>query len=284
VQPREPSRTALSIARLRAAHQLLDGDPKILLDPLATGFVPGSTQDEIRAKEKKFQSRHYRAIRAMSVLRSRYVEDVLREVSASGTRQHVNLGAGLDTFAYRQPPWARSLTLFEVDRQATQEWKRANLKRLGIAIPTNLRFCAVDFETGVLSDGLRVAGFDFQTPTCFSCLGVTQYLTEVTLDSTLRFVRSMPAGSSIVFTFVLPDSCLEPKDRKLVAIAAELASPHGEPFRTRLAPGLLHDHLIELGFSRVVLLAAEEANRRYFRARCDGLRAPGYENLVWSTV
>ena len=220
----------------------------------------------------------------MLVLRSRYVEDVLREVAASGVQQYVNLGAGLDTFAYRQPPWARALTLFEVDHPATQEWKRANLEQLGIPIPSNLRFCQVDFETIGVSEGLSVAGLDFQKPACFSWLGVTQYLTEATIDSTFRLVLSMPSGSSIVFTFILPDSCLEPEDRQLVATASGRALSDGEPFLTLFAPALLNDRLLKLGFSRVIHLAAEEANRLYFLGRSDGLRTPGYEHLMWATV
>ena len=281
---RKPSHTALAVARLRAAHQVLDGEPKILVDPVAIGLVPRSGEDELRAKSKTFQTPHFRAIRATLVMRSRYVEDVLREVSASGMQQHVNLGAGLDTFAYRQPPWARALTLFEVDHPATQDWKRATLEQLGIPIPSNLRFCPVDFETSGLSEGLTVAGLDFQKPACFSWLGVTQYLTDAAMDSTLRFVRSMPSGSSIVFTFILPDSCLEPEDRKLCVAAADRASSRGEPFLTQLEPALLNDRLIKLGFARVIHLAAEEANRLYFLGRRDGLRAPGYEHLMWATV
>jgi O-methyltransferase involved in polyketide biosynthesis len=33
----------------------------------------------------------------------------------------VILGAGFDTFAYRQPFWAQAISIFEVDHPATQE-------------------------------------------------------------------------------------------------------------------------------------------------------------------
>jgi len=42
-------------------------------------------------------------------LRSRYAEDCLAEAFTRGLRQYVILGAGLDTFAYRQPNWASDL-------------------------------------------------------------------------------------------------------------------------------------------------------------------------------
>jgi O-methyltransferase involved in polyketide biosynthesis len=38
------------------------------------------------------------------VLRSRYAEDRLALAASRGVRQYVILGAGMDTFAYRQPP------------------------------------------------------------------------------------------------------------------------------------------------------------------------------------
>ena len=88
---REPSGTAIAVAMLRAAHQVLDDDPKILVDPLAIGLVPGSREEELRANAETLQTPYLRAIRAILVMRSRYVEDVLREVIASGKigRAHV---------------------------------------------------------------------------------------------------------------------------------------------------------------------------------------------------
>src|SRR5262245_27521296 len=148
------SGTAIIVARLRAAHQILDADPKIFVDPIALGFVPASSEEELRADAASLQRPIDRAIRATVVMRSRYVEDVLQEVAASGVRQYVNLGAGLDTFAYRQPSWAHALTLYEVDHPETQHWKQANLDRLGIVPPANLRWCPINFEELGLSESL----------------------------------------------------------------------------------------------------------------------------------
>ncbi len=44
-----------------------------------------------------------RALRTEVVVRGRYAEDRLEEAVKRGVRQYVILGAGLDTFAYRQP-------------------------------------------------------------------------------------------------------------------------------------------------------------------------------------
>lgn len=138
------SQTAMIMAKLRAAHQILDDDPKVLVDPLALVVVPDLDEEALRSQEASLQTSYWRALRAFAVMRSRYVEDILQEATSSGTLQYVNLGAGLDTFAYRQPSWAQSLTLFEVDHPATQQWKRGRFQQLAIAQPNNLRWCPIN--------------------------------------------------------------------------------------------------------------------------------------------
>ena len=48
-----------------------------------------------------------RALRTHVVLRSRFTEDRLAEAVGRGITQYVILGAGFDTFAYRQPVWQK---------------------------------------------------------------------------------------------------------------------------------------------------------------------------------
>lgn len=75
------------------------------------------------------------SIRSHVVLRSRYAEDQLWAAASRGVRQYVILGAGYDTFAYRQPVWAASLRIFEVDHVASQQAKVERLRSVGISIP-----------------------------------------------------------------------------------------------------------------------------------------------------
>ena len=78
------------------------------------------------------------------------------EAVAQGVTQYVVLGAGLDTFAYRNP--FPSLRVFEVDFPATQEWKREMLARGGDRQPANLTFVPLDFEHKTLAEGLGGGG------------------------------------------------------------------------------------------------------------------------------
>src|SRR5262244_3851139 len=117
---RQASKTAIAPAVIRAAHQILDAHPKILDDPVAIGLVEGSSAAEIRAQAPDLQQPLKRLVRSSFVVRSRFAEDQLAEAVRAGVQQYVLLGAGLDTFAYRQPAWAQPLRIIEVDHPASQ--------------------------------------------------------------------------------------------------------------------------------------------------------------------
>lgn len=100
-----------------------------------------------------------RAMRAFIAARSRYAEDELAGAVSSGTLQYVILGAGLDTFAYRNPHAASGLRVFEVDHPDTQAWKRGRLALMGIPVPCSVAFVTADFERRELAAGLEGSGF-----------------------------------------------------------------------------------------------------------------------------
>src|ERR1035438_9797436 len=133
------SKTALGVAIRRAAHQLVDVPP-VLDDPIAVRFVGAGN----RGKMGRASHRVGRDLRAFVAARSRYAEDRLAEAVERGVRQYVVLGAGLDTFAYRNP--YAGLRVFEVDFPATQEWKRELLVEAEIDLPEGLRFAPVDSD------------------------------------------------------------------------------------------------------------------------------------------
>src|SRR5262245_4451236 len=112
------SRTALGVAMARAAHMVLDGEPKILNDQMVLQLLGPEVVERIRAVAQNAQSIGARRLRAHVALRNRFAEDRLTEAVKRGVTQYVMLGAGTDTFAYRQPEWARSIRVFEVDHVA----------------------------------------------------------------------------------------------------------------------------------------------------------------------
>ena len=129
-----------------------------------------------------------------------FAEDRLREALERGVVQYVVLGAGYDTFAYRQPPGTSHLRVVEVDQPATQAAKLASLRDAAIAIPSNVTHAAIDFEHTSLREGLAQHGVAIDAPTFFSWLGVTMYLTREVVADTLGTLAAFPSGSEVVFT------------------------------------------------------------------------------------
>jgi len=280
----QASQTAALTATLRAAHQLIDGAPKVLTDPLAVGLVDDATPGRIELRRAAFDAPTLRILRSAVVLRSRFTEDELALAVERGIRQYIILGAGLDTFPYRQPPFARQLQIFEVDHPATQAWKRERLTAAGITVPANLHWAPIHFERATLAEGLLTAGLDRERPAFFSWLGVTQYLTLPAIDATLRVVTSLPAPTTIVLSFMLPDEDLAGEELEAARSVAQTAAATGEPWRTRFRPQELCTRLAGLGFSSVFHLTPGEANVRYFTERQDRLRAPDAAQLVSATT
>jgi methyltransferase (TIGR00027 family) len=281
-----PSVTAEGAAVMRTIHQTLDDKPRILDDPISPRLIDTQTdfyKSRLELLERLPELTRMR-LKATFVMRSRYAEDCLAEDFHNGVRQYVLLGAGLDTFAYRQPSWAKSLQIFEVDHPATQRWKRRQLADANIPMPGNVALVPVDFEKISLATALAQAGADLRGTTFFSMLGVTQYLTEIAFDQTLRFVLSMPSGSEFVLSFVASDAVLPPDDVALVKAFAAQFGAIGEPWLLRFLPRQLVTKLSDMGFSRVFHLTAEEATERYFQNRSDGLTASILEQMIRATV
>ena len=274
--------TAAGVAWLRAAHQLLDSPPLILDDPVVLRLLPEGVIDALRADASSAQSDGARALRSHIVLRSRFAEDRLQLAMQRGVRQYVILGAGYDTFIARQPEWARALRIVEVDRPALQTQKRARLAEIGVTVPENVRFAAIDFEAETLAEGLSRQGVSLAEPTFFSWLGVTMYLTEPAIDAVLRTVAGAPPGSEIVFTFAPLRA--RGADGLDVPTLADRAASMGEPWISYFTTESLERRLDAIGFSRIDFLTPAEADARYFAGRADRLPAPRRTTIVCAIV
>jgi methyltransferase (TIGR00027 family) len=198
MKPNEPSRTALMVARQRAAHQLIDHGA-ILNDPYAVRIL-GEPEDNVL---QAFSNHPMASVgRLFTAARSRIAEDALSKAVERGVRQVVILGAGLDTFALRNPHVAR-IRIFEVDHPATQAWKRQRLVAAEVAPPPWLTFVPVDFELDDLRQKLSGAGFERTAAAFFTWLGVVPYLTRDAVEGTLGYIASIP-NSEVVFDYAEP--------------------------------------------------------------------------------
>jgi methyltransferase (TIGR00027 family) len=285
MESRGPSRTAVLTATLRAAHYLFDGAPKILTDPFARDFAGFASDEEVRKALDALALRDLSRLRTAFAVRSRYAEDELSVAIQRGISQYIILGAGLDSFAYRRPDLMRALHVYEVDHPATQSWKRARLRELGIKSPPTLRHVPINFEQATLISGLAAGGVNRNAKAFFSWLGVTQYLPRDVVLNTLREIVSATApGTELVVQFIVPAATLSPEEGNLVTAAAAAAASMGEPWLSFFDPEDLETNMTEIGFEQIVHFGSEEATERYLIGRSDGLRLPGYFRMIKACV
>ena len=266
-----PSRTALRVATRRAAHQLFDS-PKVLDDPLAVRIIGREIAGSLsRIADRLSPSARY--MRAFMAVRARFAEDELAHAVRRGVAQFVILGAGLDTFAYRNP--FPNVRVFEVDHPATQEWKRQRLHAENIAIPDSVTYAAVDFNTQTLADGLRAANFRSDSPAFFSWLGVTMYLDDQTVLDTLRLIHAMHAENGVVFDYTVPRHLLNTMGKLVFDAITRRVAAAGEPFRGFFIPAELSAALQQIGYRHIEDLDSPAINARYFANRRDNLKVAG---------
>ena len=278
--PGRPSQTMLRTAALRAAHQLLD-KPLILHDPIAVGLVPESSERAVLATLD--EHRNQVALRLFFALRSRFAEDRLAEAAARGVRQYVIVGAGLDTFPWRQPDYARNMKIFAVDHVSTLASTQVIFRDRGLPKPANLTFVSADLEERRIGKSLSEFGFDPDVPSLCSVLGVTQYLSA--RCRRLAAICLVTEGGQRDRLLLCTDGGrLAGDDVQIAVDAGRRNAAIGEPWKTRLRPRELVERLTQLGFSDVFHLTPELAHRRYFSGRGDGSHALGVEQIICAIV
>lgn len=261
-----PSRTAAFVAAARQLGQLLPREAQLIDDPYGAAFTSTSFG---RALERNTD--RLRLLAAMPGMknwilymqvRTRVIDDALREFVDAGGRQLVVLGAGYDTRALRLPELALAgVEVFEVDHPATQGHKRRTLDRIGAESPAH--YVTWDFESRPmedLPDELAGAGLDLTRPVFTIWEGVTMYLTEPAIDASLRAIREWSAADSrLAMTYVIRKRLERPS---LISRAMQLVvSSVGEPWRWGWDPGELVGYLADRDFTLLRDVAMAEAAR-----------------------
>jgi methyltransferase (TIGR00027 family) len=263
----------------RAAHQILDR-PLILEDPYALRILPPEAADEVRFDSAQGQRSFTTALRRFMAVRSRFAEDEFAEAVGRGVRQYVALGAGLDTFAWRNPHVEAGVRLFEVDHPATQAWKRELTARANLPMPQGTAYVPVDFEREWLGEGLARAGFRMDCPAFFSWLGVVPYLTLDAFRETLRFFGGMAAGSGVVFDYPLPREAVDEISRSAFDELSTRVASIGEPFKLAFLPDGLAAEFQSIGWSIVSELDAAGIRKRFFSDAQNGGSRSGMARLA----
>ena len=178
----------------------------------------------------------------------------------------------------------RALDVFEVDHPDTQTAKQGVLKRVFSALPQHVRFVAIDFKRDELTSAMRWAGYRESARTFILWEGVTNYLTDGAVDSTLRWCSRASAGSLLLFTYVHRDLLTRPNafvGTKNLFASLEKA---GETFTFGMKPSRVPQYLAERGLSLEHDVGAAEYRERYFGAAAGTTRGHEFYRIALARV
>jgi methyltransferase (TIGR00027 family) len=214
--------------------------------------------------------------RLFTTARSRIAEDALSAAVERGIQQIVILGAGLDTFALRNPHSARQIRIYEVDHPATQAWKLERLAEAKIALPPWLILVPVDFERDDVGEKLAAAGFQQSSPAFFTWLGVVPYLKQDAIGRTLDYMSSIQ-NSEVVFDYMEPPEAFSEELRQIEKERTEQLKKINERSDSRFEPAGIAAILRSHGFCAVEDIYFQEIASR-FGGAVQGL-APGHAGV-----
>lgn len=215
------------------------------------------TKQETKELLRKLVNVH---IAPSPLCRASYTEQALKTAALTGTKQYVILGAGLDTFAFRESEFLSMHKVFEVDYPLTQKDKMDRLVRAGWKVPANLAFVPMDFTKDDLVECLLAGGFNKSVKSFFSWLGVVYYLSVKAIDVMLSALSELCAdGSTLVFDY--PDECFFTADEKRVQNTIMMAKAGGEPMQSAFSYSELEKLLEKHGFLIYELLTPDDIQR-----------------------
>lgn len=196
-----------------------------------------------------------------AIARTRLIDDLLTNTRPE---QVLLLGAGYDSRAHRIPDMP---TTYEVDHPATQHAKRHHITN-----QPHIHYIPVDLNEESLAKALEDLP---RKRTAVVWEGVTNYLTEQAVDTTLRDLTKITApGSTVIFTYV--DRAALNDDTPWHASVAKV----GEPWTFGLHPAEVPDYLAERGLDLQGDLSAKEAATRYHRNE----PAADFYRIAWAVV
>jgi methyltransferase (TIGR00027 family) len=130
------------------------------------------------------------------IARTKYIDAVFAKLPAESFAQVLLFGAGFDTRGIRFQSELKQAKVFELDAPTTQSAKIGQYRKRGIAVPDNLIFVPINFESDSVTDQLRRFGFANGRRTLVVAEGLIQYLKAEAVHATLKTVSTEPTGKS----------------------------------------------------------------------------------------
>lgn len=194
VQPSGVWATAVGVARVRALET--GRENALFRDPLAQAFAAagGLWPSSPPLPDDEAARRRRLAVSLSIVIRTKFLDDLLQQASASGVRQVVLLGAGMDSRAFRMD-WPEGTRLFEVDTAAPLDFKASVLRQERAVARCERITVAVDLREDWPA-ALAAAGHDPAEPTAWIAEGLLIYLPEDAVELLLARISTQSASGS----------------------------------------------------------------------------------------
>jgi len=219
------SMTALGVAWVRA---LESGRPDRLFDdPLAARFVAASGWDppDLSTGAGDETTRTLLVLAQSVIVRTRFLDDLLADAWAGGSRQVVILGAGLDTRAFRLS-WPPGSRCFELDLAPVLAFKAGVLDRAGAEAACDRVAIAADLLADDWPRRLLDAGFRPAEPAVWIAEGLLIYFSQAENDRLLAQVGDLSGpGHRLAITSSRPDRPLRPPSAPAPTGASLLHDP-----------------------------------------------------------
>ncbi len=271
MQDGKASQTAQYITFCRALETQEPPARRLFSDPFAFALLSGSYRTFARLAHFPILGELVYSIldlgwpysRSSAVVRTRAIDDLVRDAIRSGARQLVLLGAGFDSRGCRLDE-AREIAVFEVDHPATQRVKKERLHACMGKLPANIRYVAMDFEQDSLEEKLIESGYSPAVQAVVVWEGVIDYLTESAVQNTLAVLARLLAPSSLlIFTYTHKGALDGSKNFPGARRWRSWSRVSGETFLFGFNPDTLSKVLKPYRFQLQSDASTEEIARRY---------------------
>ena len=281
------TRTAMAMAKARAAYMLRGYEPKLIEDPFAYDLIPAGARTQINSLLGLTLSRLQGSDKildtdmALTVIRSRFVDDRVDAAASWNARQYVLIDPGLDTFCFRKARPGFPLQVYEAGSSPALREKRERLVNLGLRAPRWLTFLSLDDSREQLVDRLVANGFRREEPAIFSWMGEVAFRPrQQVLDRFSQIAAAAAQGSEFIFDYMDADAFDEASDDAGGRMLLAAAKRRGEPYITGFTTEDLHAKLRERGFEVTRHLAPADVQTEYLGKRKDIRTAPAHIHYV----
>ena len=196
--------------------------------------------------------------------RTFFFDEVFNKAVEDKIAQIVIMGAGFDTRAYRFHDSLGDTVVYELDLPQIQSIKVERLKKGQITIPENVRYVPVDFTKDVLFDKLKDTGYSKSVRSLFLWEGVTEYLTNAAVDSTMKSIReNSPPESLLAFSYIYKSVVDGTREYYGTKKIVKMVARSGEPYRYGIPEGEVETFLSDRSYRLITHMTAEDLERTY---------------------